>query len=321
MDSLTDQMWDLLWNEPEEADDYPGYRPLLAHYTSAFTAEAILKGKQFWLSHPILMNDVEELRWGIHAAERILLGHKGIEAACGTPERFECFVNSFQQYIDSYGLGHARSIFIACFSRHESDDHDGLLSMWRAYGSNGEGVALVFDTGKIIAQEDSPFVLGPVRYCYPDERKNLITTELEKIAEFLEKNKGQWGDEFLQTASYFLLEKIKLISLTTKHHGFREEKEWRLIYFPERDQENKYEQYIGYASGVTGFQPKLKIPFDGQIPGIPNLSEMISEILLGPSHGSELAVNAFERMLDLNKLSDLKNRVRRSSIPFRSRGL
>lgn len=320
MDSLMDELWNLLWDEVEGPEDYPNARPLLAHYTSAVTAEAILRGKELWLSHPILMNDVEELQWGIREAIKILSTHKGVETACGSYDRFDRFINLFQEHVDLYDHGHARSLFAACFSMHEEGDGDGILSMWRAYGSNGEGVAIVFDTAKITPQDDSPFILGPVKYCLPGEREALIRKEIEKIADFFLRKLSEIGDKKMGLSASYLLEKIKFISLTTKHCGFKEENEWRLIYFSERDSENLFENYVDYAAGVTGFQPKLKIPLDGRVSWIPNLSDLIAEIILGPSHGSVLAINAFERMLDKSDLGSVKSRVRRSTIPFRSRG-
>ncbi len=40
-------------------------------------------------------------------------------------------------------------IHITCFSEYESGDNVGLLSMWRGYGEDGEGAAIVFDTAKL----------------------------------------------------------------------------------------------------------------------------------------------------------------------------
>ena len=39
--------------------------------------------------------------------------------------------------------------YVFCLSEHAKDDTDGLLSMWRGYGGNGNGAAIVFDAGKL----------------------------------------------------------------------------------------------------------------------------------------------------------------------------
>jgi hypothetical protein len=49
-----------------------------------------------------------------------------------------------------------------CLSEHAKDDTDGRLSMWRGYGGNGNGAAIVFDTAKIAAREESPLVIAHV---------------------------------------------------------------------------------------------------------------------------------------------------------------
>jgi hypothetical protein len=36
--------------------------------------------------------------------------------------------------------------------------------MWRGYGGNGNGAAIVFDTAKIAAREESPLVIAHVHY-------------------------------------------------------------------------------------------------------------------------------------------------------------
>jgi hypothetical protein len=46
-------------------DSFPDQRPLLAHYTSVPVLEAILRNNEVWLSNPLFMNDVEEVRFGM----------------------------------------------------------------------------------------------------------------------------------------------------------------------------------------------------------------------------------------------------------------
>ena len=42
--------------------------PLLAHYTSLSVLEKILKTDELWLSNPLFMNDLEEVRFGALAS-------------------------------------------------------------------------------------------------------------------------------------------------------------------------------------------------------------------------------------------------------------
>jgi Protein of unknown function (DUF2971) len=56
------------------------------------------------------------------------------------------------------------SSYVFCLSEHAKDDTDGRLSMWRGYGGNGSGAAIVFDTAKIAAREEMSLVIRHVHY-------------------------------------------------------------------------------------------------------------------------------------------------------------
>jgi hypothetical protein len=51
-----------------------------------------------------------------------------------------------------------------CLSEHAKDDTDGRPSMWRRYGGNGNGAAIVFDTAKIAARKEMFLVIRHVHY-------------------------------------------------------------------------------------------------------------------------------------------------------------
>ena len=66
-----------------------------------------------------------------------------------------------------------------CFSVYAPDDTDGLLSMWRGYGEDGTGAAVVFDSSKLIVTEGrTPFVLAKVEYGTTDKRLNWINQKI-----------------------------------------------------------------------------------------------------------------------------------------------
>lgn len=54
-----------LWNDLIDSEDFPEKRPLLAHYTSLATLENILLSDEIWFSNPLVMNDMEEVRFGV----------------------------------------------------------------------------------------------------------------------------------------------------------------------------------------------------------------------------------------------------------------
>src|SRR5690606_14290965 len=114
-------------------------RPLLAHYTSWDAAQAILMNEQIWLSHPMAMNDTEELWWGIMKGIAAVRNSDEIRQACLTDARYRVFLECFEKQFHEFEHNHAFDIFAFCFSKHDERRHqDGLLSMWRGYGGFGK---------------------------------------------------------------------------------------------------------------------------------------------------------------------------------------
>jgi hypothetical protein len=141
-------------------------KPLLAHYTSIQVLEKIVANNELWFSNPLFMNDLEEMRFGIHQGISIFKQLKAeVTKAAGSQERFDAIEGAFLHYYWEFETTHALDIYVFCLSEHRPDDNDGLLSMWRAYGSNGNGAALVFKTNFLTSpKDDSPLLIGKVRY-------------------------------------------------------------------------------------------------------------------------------------------------------------
>jgi len=55
-----------LWADLKEEDQFYVRKPLLAHYTSMRVLETIIRTKEVWLSNPLFMNDIEEVRFGLN---------------------------------------------------------------------------------------------------------------------------------------------------------------------------------------------------------------------------------------------------------------
>src|SRR5207249_10815353 len=67
------------------------------------------------------------------------------------------------------------------------------------------------------------------------------------------------SDEKLYLATYHFLTLIKIFALKFKHDGFKEEREWRLIYMPDHDQQGVLKDRFVYMIGSRGVEPKLKV--------------------------------------------------------------
>lgn len=55
-----------LFSDLNTENDFPNFRPYLAHYTTLANLEKILANNEVWFSNPLFMNDKEELRFGLN---------------------------------------------------------------------------------------------------------------------------------------------------------------------------------------------------------------------------------------------------------------
>ena len=264
------------------------------------------------------MNDLEEVRFGVLRGVELARGSQDIRDALGSETRARLFTQHFDHYFALFDNQHALDTYVLCLSEHDREDHDGMLSMWRGYGSNGGGAAIVLDTGKLRAVEGTPLIIAMVHYGSADERLAWLQGTLSKFARIIREL--SLADEKLHLAAFALFDRIKIFSLFSKHRGFSEEREWRIVYVRDRDQENKLAPMFHYWIGPRGVEPKLRLkvaPIEGWTDEDLSLTKIVERIILGPSVSSPLAKASVLRMLDQLGKPSLKERVYASTIPFR----
>jgi len=292
-------------------------RPLLAHYTSISVLEQIMKEGEVWLSNPLYMNDLEEVRFGVQQGAR-LFETSDIDVACQSPERARLIRHAFYHYYSQFETEHAFDTYVFCLSEHEPTNVDGLLSMWRAYGASGNGAALVFNTRFISeANPHSPLAIARVHYASAEDRIGWMGDKIKQWCEIV-RSSGI-PDDKLYLAAYQLFNAIKFYALVSKHHGFREEREWRIIYFPERDIAGALKSNYGYVVGPRGVEPKLKLKI-GPMPWTADAVwsfDILETIILGPTMSSPMARSGVNRMLEAIGRRDFQSKVFSSSIPLR----
>jgi hypothetical protein len=266
------------------------------------------------------MNDHEELRFGLRVAEQEFMAHDGIRDACKTSQNYELLVGNFHEKLRKIGREDAFDTYIACFSLHDPlQDGNGKLSMWRGYGGNGSGVALVFDTTTIKETNTNFLLWAKVHYASRQWRTEWIRAKLDLFAGLL--NEYQLPPSEYWAAIDSLLDRLKVFSIFTKHDGFREEQEWRLVYLRERDKNRMLTDMLSYAIGPRGIEPKLKLDLLrlGQLVE-QDLSpqNILCRLILGPSISSPLLQATVVRMLETLNLSNLSGKVSASETPYRN---
>ena len=296
--------------------------PLLAHYTSLEVLEKIMENNEIWFSNPLFMNDLQEVRFGmlegLKAFNDFALTPHFLEACGGSQEKVKIIYTQFNFYFAKFDAEHVLDVYVFCLSEHDPDNHDGVLSMWRGYGANGAGAALVFKTDSLTYNPASPFLFAKVAYASAEQRIQQIKATFADCAAVL-KEHAIPADKLYHVAHH-MFTLMKLYALVSKHHGFKEEREWRIIYLPDLDTSKLLTGQFSYIIGKNGIEPKLKIePLKIEPVETWTLDSILDRIILGPSISSPIEVNSVRRMFDTLKKPEFKRKLCASGIPFRSR--
>lgn len=282
-----DNLFQPLWSDIDSGSTFPEKRPFLAHYTSIATLESVVSNDEMWFSNPLNMNDMSELRFGMLSALEAFRAYGNILLdACESQDRFNILATSFERLFHEFDSSHVLDTYVFCLSAHNPENTDGRLSMWRTYGANGNGAAIVIDTSKINALEGRhPIIFSDVKYLSIAERDKWIQDKLSEFAAIL-KN-GRVPTEQLHHAANHLFQRFKMFSLFSKHCGFKEEEEWRVAYLESWDENKTYSHMLGYTNTTRGVQLKFKYkvhPIAGITAEDLSLEKIISQIILGPTN-------------------------------------
>lgn len=286
------------------------------HYTAAASAMSLIRNGEIWLRNTQCMNDFSEVRYGLdmlaavyHSDEgRRLIDfvesvHPGIRAE--VRDRLAALAETI-----SYGT------YICCVSEHDpSEDATGRLSMWRAY-SGLSGVALVLRNPLMVGPgtEQLGVFTGPVIY---DSRQAFV----ERFTHFVEGLQGQ-GDYLAgigagRTAR-MLVGSYHFAALATKHPGFAEEREWRMVFTPTLQPGGDLVRAVEICRG----EPQLvyKLPLQarpGQEGASTALADILEALIIGPCASPRALRDAFVSLLGDAGVPDAASKVRISDIPIR----
>jgi hypothetical protein len=104
-----------------------------------------------------------------------------------------------------------------------------------------------------------------------------------------------------------------------KHEGFHEEREWRVIYSPDRAPSSLMKSFIEVVGGIP--QIIYKLPVDAKVSDALtdlDLVRMFDRLIVGPSQFSWAMYEAFIKALKAAGVEQPETRVHISGIPIRS---
>lgn len=296
----------------------------LAHYTSLSVLEKIVMNNEIWFSHPSSMNDNQEMRFGIREGIRVMQdtgADSSLVELAGGRGNFESILNHYIEFIRIFDLEVSTDVYVFCLSVFDLEKWpDGRLSMRRGYGANGNGVALVFNTSFLTAQVGSPLLIAKVQYVSDEERTGLIRASFTKCLNVL-KQHGADAITMKETARN-MFRMTLYHALSSKHPGFGEEEEWRIVYFSDLDVHDLLKDRRGYLVRGDTVEPKLKFPVE-PLKLEPRqdwtFDSILERIVLGPTHSSAFAQSSARRMLQCLE-PKFTSKLWVSGIPYRRTG-
>ena len=276
----------------------------------------ILGSKQIWLRNTAIMNDYSEVQYGSCCFEGAYNTEPGTNFKTALESCFPGLAEEVRKELfDDWRPIIRHDTYVTCLSEHLSDeDQHGRLSMWRAYGG-AAGVALVIRGAVMFSNTQVLKVISsPVAYQQPDE----VGVALNKIA----KNISDHAD-FLKSVSRDVVKKAVFNMflfgiLCTKHPGFHEEREWRIIASPQMYPTPHCISAIEVIRGVP--QRVLKIDLKNHpAQGLVGLAipELIDRIIIGPCQFPKIIRAAFFEILKETGVPDAAERIIISDIPLR----
>lgn len=234
----------------------PGH---LFHYTDLEGVKGIFTSRTLWLSKFTATNDISEIKLAIEHFQSFAARKA---RALATTEGD--FLREAAEQLEGF---RRTNICIASFC----EQHD-LLSQWRSYGNDGRGVALGFNTTRLldVAQRNGLRLLRCVYEPAEHERISASLTDMLLDA----RRDAPAGDGSALIARFN--EVFLGVAPVIKDHRFGEEREWRLVSSPVAfDHRDIIAVLKGNQASV-----KLTVKLTGDSEA---MSNMIPRVTIGPT--------------------------------------
>jgi len=262
-----------------------------------------------------VMNDFSEIEWGFGCLNVAYKGQHGIRLRAILDKLFPGIAVEIENIFNGW-LPHLRiASYITSVSEHrDSEDVTGRLSMWRAYGGDA-GVALVLNNTPFLSTSQALGAFtSPVEYLREQEFEDAFS----QVVDGIEANQAVIGGMPRADVLGHVFSMFRFAVLCTKHPGFQEELEWRVIFVPNLYSQAKVIHDYANVSGVP--QSIYKIPLqDWPDDGFVGLAvpSFLNRLIIGPTRLPGTLFDTFSKVLADAGVADIPNKLFRSDIPLR----
>jgi hypothetical protein len=204
---------------------------LFFHYCSLDTLIKIIETDKIRLCNPYKMNDSKELSWFFELLPRVMEDYISKLEDEEVKESYKFFYEKTISQIYEQDFFDKVIPYVACFS-----EQGDILSQWRAYSDDGKGVSIGFNLGKLVQKDNSELIFKSV--CYDlSMKKNMLLQILDENGLNDPSTIKFHRMKHVYTAATILIYEILTEAVSNKNLAFFEEREGRLIFFPENGYE------------------------------------------------------------------------------------
>jgi hypothetical protein len=249
--------------------------PHLYHYTDLDGVRGILTSRTLWLSKFTSTNDISE----------ILLAVEHFRAF--VERRASAFTREEGDFLrraaDDLGGFRRTNICIASFC-----EQNDLLSQWRSYGNDGRGIALGFNSAKLLALAQAS-KLHLYRCVYdPAEHEHIASGLVDMLLQSYRAAPPANDDAHRAMIDEFSATFLR-VAPVIKDHRFAEEREWRLVSYPISFDDPAMIAVMRRNQASV----KLTLELDGDNGGS---SGLIEQVTIGPTLDPDNVSDAIEVM-------------------------
>lgn len=306
------------WGKDREGEIQAGVK--FAHYTSAQVASDIIRAPDdqrcLWLRNAMLMNDFSEIEYGQHLLRLTLTNEQlrdRLVDACRSIH--DDIIGAFTM-MDQEVYAIKRSTYLLSLALHKGIElHQGKLSMWRAYGGDANVCLLLNPEAFMTSQTAYDAVIAPVDYGGPVKFVEGIAHLVERMVANRETLQ-QIDPELVKTNLKYA---IDVMILSTKHPGFEEESEWRIIHraqpVPAPDSPPSKIVTVNGITQKVFYLPMRNVPEHNVTNA--DINSLLYKIIIGPTPNPDLVLEGFVTLLDQNGVDNAADKVIACNIPLR----
>jgi hypothetical protein len=290
------------------------------HYTSADVGLKIIAGRTVWMRQAACMNDYSEIEHGLQCLHKAWHSEHGKRLQAFLDAKFPEIVKEITTSFDAFQNSLRFDTYVTSLSEHApveeyvDEDKYGRLSMWRAYGRD-VGIALVIRPEPFWSA-DTSLGLFTTPVAYLDEE--AFTQQFKTVVDNIEAN-GAYLDEIGKDwVRHSMVMIMSAAAVSTKHPGFKEEREWRVVRTPNFPFPCPLEKMTATVNGVP--QHILLIPLKNNPPSLVGIepAELLDRVIIGPTAYPMAVYNAYVAGLKEVGVVDASSKVKISFLPLRT---